>query len=162
MSLPSLSLSSPESFFLMPSNQSNQSHKSSKSNQGSSDKQIAELGQALRQIDSLIDMLPPILAEASPENTEHAITQLRDTMAAFADLAQKFQPSAFTPANVTHMEHISERLTQIRGHITKLSAITQQQLQALIPQGGGAHTYGANKIPPGAAASVSRLYHISG
>ena len=37
-----------------------------------------------------------------------------------------------------------------------------QQLQALMPQQSSAHTYGASKLPPGAAASVARLYHVSG
>ena len=123
-----------------------------------------QLKQALLQIDGMLDLLPPLLTEGEPEATEQAMHQLRDSMAAFVQLAQQFDPSAFTPDNVLHMQRISERLTQIRGHITKMGAITQQQLQTLLPeQGGGNHTYGGGRaIPAGAAASVARLYHVSG
>jgi hypothetical protein len=56
---------------------------------------------------------------------------------------------------------MSERMTQMRGHIAKVSAIATQQLGALMPEQSISHTYGGSK-QPGNAASVARLYHISG
>jgi len=121
-----------------------------------------QLHEALVQIDGLLDLTAPLLTEGSPEAIEQAMQQLRDSMAAFVQLAQRFEASAFTPENVTHMQRISDRLGQIRAHIVKIGAINAQQLQTLMPQQGSNHTYGASKLPPGAAASVARLYHVSG
>ncbi|MFC4621996.1 hypothetical protein ACFO3A_07160 [Comamonas nitrativorans] len=121
-----------------------------------------QLEQALGQIDGLLDLITPMLTEASPDAIAQAMEQLRDSMTAFAGLAQRFEASAFTPQAVTHMQRISERLAQIREYIVKIGAISNQQLQALVPQQGSTHTYGGSKLPPGAAASVARLYHVSG
>ncbi|MBS7348860.1 MAG: hypothetical protein KIG95_01595 [Comamonas sp.] len=122
-----------------------------------------QLQQALEQMDGMLDLLAPLLSGNEPDAIEQAAEQLRQSMSAFVRLAQQFEPAAFTPRNVAHMQAISERLTQMRGHIIKMAAITSQQLQTLLPeQSGGNHTYGASKIPPGAAASVARLYHVSG
>lgn len=121
-----------------------------------------QLEQALGQIDGLLDLITPMLTEASPDAIAQAMAQLRDSMTAFVDLAQRFETSAFTPQAIAHMQRISERLAQIREHIVKIGAISSQQLQALVPQQGSTHTYGASKLPPGAAASVARLYHVSG
>jgi len=121
-----------------------------------------QLEQALGQIDGLLDLISPMLTEASPDAIAQAMAQLRDSMTAFVGLAQRFETSAFTPQAIAHMQRISERLAQIREHIVKIGAISSQQLQALVPQQGSTHTYGASKLPPGAAASVARLYHVSG
>lgn len=121
-----------------------------------------QLEQALGQIDGLLDLITPMLTEASPDAIAQAMAQLRDSMTAFVGLAQRFDASAFTPQAIAHMQRISERLAQIREHIVKIGAISSQQLQALVPQQGSTHTYGASKLPPGAAASVARLYHVSG
>ncbi len=74
--------------------------------------------------------------------------QLQSSMTAFVQLAQRFEVSAFTPSAIAHMQRISDRLAQMRGHIVKIGAINQQQLQALMPQQGSAHTYGGSKLPP--------------
>lgn len=121
-----------------------------------------QLDQALAHIDGLLDLITPLLTDDSPDAITQAMEQLQSSMTAFVSLAQRFEASAFTPANIAHMQRISDRLAQIRGHIVKIGAITSQQLQALMPQQGDAHTYGVSKIPPGAAASVARLYHVSG
>ncbi len=121
-----------------------------------------QLPQALAQIDGLLDLITPLLTSEQPDAITQAMEQLRDSMAAFVGLAQQFEASAFTPENVTHMQRISERLAQIRAHIVKVGAINQQQLQALMPQQGSSHTYGGAQLPAGAAASVARLYHVSG
>lgn len=121
-----------------------------------------QLHQALDHIDGLLDLIAPLLTEGHPEAIEQAMQQLRDSMGAFVQLAQRFEAQDFTPKNVAHMQRISERLGQIRAHIAKVGAINSQQLQALMPQQSSAHTYGASKLPPGAAASVARLYHVSG
>lgn len=121
-----------------------------------------QLHEALEQIDGLLDHITALLAQNNPELSEQALTQLRDSMAAFAQLAKRFSPDAFTPDNVAHMQRISERLGMIRGHISKMSAITAQQLATLVPQQGSPHTYGGTSQPPGSTASVARLYHVSG
>ena len=115
-----------------------------------------QLDQALAHIDGLLDLITPLLTEDSPEAIAQAMEQLQSSMTAFVQLAQRFEVSAFTPSAIAHMQRISDRLAQMRGHIN------QQQLQALTPQQGSAHTYGGSKLPPGAAASVARLYHVSG
>jgi hypothetical protein len=120
-----------------------------------------QLSEALEQIDGMIDLVNALIVQNQPEQTEQAIRQLRDGMQAFAGLAQRFGAEQFTPANVQRMQVMSERLTQIRGHIAKMSAITAQQLAALMPEQSISHTYGGTK-QPGAAASVARMYHISG
>ena len=112
-----------------------------------------QLDQALAHIDGLLDLITPLLTEDSPEAMAQAMEQLQSSMTAFVQLAQRFEVSAFTPSAIAHMQ---------RGHIVKIGAINQQQLQALMPQQGSAHTYGGSKLPPGAAASVARLYHVSG
>ena len=101
-----------------------------------------QLDQALAHIDGLLDLITPLLTEDSPEAIAQAMEQLQSSMTAFVQLAQRFEVSAFTPSAI--------------------GAINQQQLQALMPQQGSAHTYGGSKLPPGAAASVARLYHVSG
>ena len=121
-----------------------------------------QLDQALAHIDGLLDLITPLLTEDSPEAIAQAMEQLQSSMTAFVQLAQRFEVSAFTPSAIAHMQRISDRLAQMRGHIVKIGAINQQQLQALMPQQGSAHTYGGSKLPPGAAASVGRLYHVSG
>lgn len=120
-----------------------------------------QLSEALEQIDGMIDLVNALIVENQPESTEQAIRQLRDGMQAFAGLAQRFGPAQFTPPNIQRMQAMSDRLTQMRGHIAKVSAITAQQLATLIPQQSGAYTYGGHK-QPGATASVARMYHISG
>lgn len=120
-----------------------------------------QLSEALEQIDGMIDLVNALLLQNQPESTEQAIRQMRDGMQAFAGLAQRFGAEQFTPANVQRMQTMSKRLTQMRGHIAKASAITAQQLAALMPEQSVSHTYGAQSTP-GAAASVARLYHISG
>jgi len=120
-----------------------------------------QLSEALEQIDGMIDLVNALVLESQPESTEQAIRQLRDGMEAFAGLAQRFGSEQFTDENVQRMRAMSERLTQMRGHIAKVSAITAQQLAALIPEQSVNHTYGGNK-QPGGAASVARMYHISG
>ena len=122
-----------------------------------------QLSEALTQIDGMVDLVSALILENQPEATEQAIRQLRDGMAAFVGLSQRFGPDQRTPENVAHMQRISERLALMREHIVKMGALTQQQLQALMPQqSGGGHTYGASSQPSGAAAAVSKLYHISG
>ena len=120
-----------------------------------------QLSEALEQIEGMIDLVNALVLQNQPESTEQAIRQLRDGMQAFAGLAQRFGAEQFTPANVQRMQQMSDRLTQMRGHIAKVSALTAQQLAALMPQQASTHTYGASK-QPGAAASVARMYHISG
>lgn len=120
-----------------------------------------QLREALEQINGMIDLVNALVLENQPESTEHAIRQLRDGMQAFAGLSQRFDAGQFTPENVATMQTMSERLTQMRGHIAKVSAITGQQLAALMPEQSISHTYGASK-QPGNAASVARMYHISG
>lgn len=120
-----------------------------------------QLSEALEQIDGMIDLVNALIVQNQPDSTEQAIRQLRDGMQAFAGLAQRFGPEQFTAANVARMQAMSERLTQMRGHIAKVSAITAQQLAALIPEQAQNHTYGSAK-QPGGAASVARMYHISG
>ena len=112
-----------------------------------------QLDQALAHIDGLLDLITPLLTEDSPEAIAQAMEQLQSSMTAFVQLAQRFEVSAFTPSAIAHMQRISDRLAQMRGHIVKIGAINQQQLQALMPQQGSAHTYGGSKLPPGAAAS---------
>lgn len=120
-----------------------------------------QLSEALEKIDGMIDLVNALVLENQPESTEHAIRQLRDGMEAFAGLAHRFTPEQFTAQNVQRMQTMSERLTQMRGHIAKVSAITGQQLAMLIPEQSSSHTYGGSR-QPGAAASVARMYHISG
>lgn len=120
-----------------------------------------QLREALEQIDGMIDLVNALVLENQPESTEHAIRQLRDGMQAFAGLAQRFGPEQFTPENIARMQAMSQRMTQMRGHIAKVSAIASQQLAALMPEQSISHTYGGSK-QPGNAASVARLYHISG
>ena len=120
-----------------------------------------KLSEALEQIDGMIDLVNALIVKNQPDSTEAAIRQLRDGMQAFAGLAQRFGAEQFTPENVQRMQAMSERLTQMRGHIAKISAITAQQLAALMPEQSVSHTYGASK-QPGATASVARMYHISG
>lgn len=120
-----------------------------------------QLSEALEQIDGMIDLVSALIVENQPESTEQAIRQLRDGMQAFAGLAQRFGAEQFTPENVQRMQAMSGRLTQMRGHIAKMSAITGQQLASLIPEQSVHHTYGGAK-QPGSAASVARMYHISG
>lgn len=120
-----------------------------------------QLSEALEQIDGMIDLVSALVVENQPESTEQAMRQLRDGMEAFAGLARRFGPEQFTESNVQRMRTMSERLAQMRGHIAKMSAMTAQQLAMLIPEQSLNHTYGAGK-QPGAAASVARMYHISG
>lgn len=120
-----------------------------------------QLSEALEQIDGMIDLVNALIVENQPESTEQAIRQLRDGMQAFAGLAQRFGPDQFMPANVQRMQSMSQRLTQMRGHIAKMSAATAQQLSALMPEQSISHTYGSAS-QPGATASVARMYHISG
>ena len=120
-----------------------------------------QLSEALEQIEGMIDLVNALIVQNEPESTEQAIRQLRDGMQAFAGLAQRFGSDQFTEANVQRMRAMSDRLTQMRGHIAKVSAITAQQLAALMPEQALSHTYGGSK-QPGATASVARMYHISG
>ncbi len=120
-----------------------------------------QLSEALEQIDGMIDLVNALILENQPDSTEQAIRQLRDGMQAFAGLAQRFGADQFTPQNVQRMQAMSGRLTQLRGHIAKMSAIAAQQLATLMPDQAISHTYGGSK-QPGAAASVARMYHISG
>lgn len=120
-----------------------------------------QLSEALEQIDGMIDLVNALILENQPDSTEQAIRQLRDGMQAFAGLAQRFGADQFTPQNVQRMQAMSGRLTQLRGHIAKMSAIAAQQLSTLMPDQAISHTYGGSK-QPGAAASVARMYHISG
>ena len=120
-----------------------------------------QLNEALEQIDGMIDLVNALILENQPDSTEQAIRQLRDGMQAFAGLAQRFGADQFTPQNVQRMQAMSGRLTQLRGHIAKMSAIAAQQLATLMPDQAISHTYGGSK-QPGAAASVARMYHISG
>ena len=103
-----------------------------------------QLDQALAHIDGLLDLITPLLTEDSPEAIAQAMEQLQSSMTAFVQLAQRFEVSAFTPSAIAHMQRISDRLAQMRGHIVKIGAINQQQLQALMPQQGSAHTYGGS------------------
>ena len=120
-----------------------------------------QLSEALEQIDGMIDLVNALILENQPDSTEQAIRQLRDGMQAFAGLAQRFGADQFTPQNVQRMQAMSGRLTQLRGHIAKMSAIAAQQLATLMPDQAISHTYGGSK-QPGAVASVARMYHISG
>lgn len=120
-----------------------------------------QLSEALEQIDGMIDLVNALMRENQADSTEQAIRQLRDGMQAFAGLAQRFGADQFTPANVQRMQAMSQRLTQMRGHIAKMSAISAQQLAALMPEQSISHTYGGTS-KPGSAASVARMYHISG
>lgn len=121
---------------------------------------MMQLSDALEQIDGLIDLVSALVAENQPEASETAMRQLRDGMQAFAGLAQRFGQDQFSPENLQRMRRMSDRLTQMRGHLAKVSAINAQQLATLIPNQATA-TYGVGR-QPGSAASVSRLYHISG
>ena len=89
-----------------------------------------QLDQALAHIDGLLDLITPLLTEDSPEAIAQAMEQLQSSMTAFVQLAQRFEVSAFTPSAIAHMQRISDRLAQMRGHIVKIGAINQQQLQA--------------------------------
>ena len=121
-----------------------------------------QLSEALEQIDGMIDLVQALIAENQPESTEKAIRQLRDGMEAFAGLSKRFGAEQFTPENIQRMQVMSDRLSQMRGFISKAMAMTAQQLAAIMPeQANVSHTYGASKLP-GAAASVARMYHISG
>lgn len=120
-----------------------------------------QLSEALEQIDGMIDLVNALIVENQPDSTEQAIRQLRDGMQAFSGLAQRFGAEQFTPQNIQRMQAMSDRLTQMRGHIAKMSAITAQQLGMLIPEQSSTYTYGGNK-QPGTTASVARMYHISG
>lgn len=123
---------------------------------------VMELHEALEQIDVLMDMVTSLVAQGNPETTEQAMFQLREGVVAFNGLIRNFRPSSVTHENVLHMQRISDRLAQLREHIVKMGAITTQQLAALVPQQRSAHTYDGGKTQPGAAASVSRMYHVSG
>jgi len=120
-----------------------------------------KLSEALEQIDGMIDLVNALIVKNEPDSTEAAIRQLRDGMEAFAGLSKRFGADQFTAENTQRMQAMSGRLTQMRGHITKMSAITAQQLAALMPEQSISHTYGASK-QPGSTASVARMYHISG
>ena len=121
-----------------------------------------QLSEALEQIDGMIDLVQALIVENQPDSTEQAIRQLRDGMEAFAGLAQRFGKEQFTAENVQRMQVMSDRLSQMRGYISKAIAMTAQQLAAVMPeQVSTAHTYGASKLP-GGTASVARMYHISG
>ncbi|WP_284335592.1 hypothetical protein [Comamonas sp. NoAH] len=120
-----------------------------------------QLSEALEQIEGMIDVVNALIVDNQPESVEQAIGQLRDGMQAFAGLAQRFGAIEFTLENVQRMKIISERLIQLRGHIAKMSAINAQQLKTLMPEQSISHTYGDSKHR-GAAASVARIYHISG
>ena len=120
-----------------------------------------QLSEALEQIDGMIDLVQALLAENKPESTEQSIRQLRDGMQAFAGLAQRFGKDQFTPANIHRMQIMSDRLSQMRGFISKAAAMTAQQLATVMPEQANTHTYGGSKLP-GSAASVARMYHISG
>ena len=108
-----------------------------------------QLSEALEQIDGMIDLVSALIVENQPESTEQAIRQLRDGMQAFAGLAQRFGAEQFTPENVQRMQAMFGRLTQMRGHISKVSAITGQQLASLIPE-QSAHTPTAAPSSPAA------------
>ena len=120
-----------------------------------------QLSEALDQIEGMIDLVNALIVQNQPESTEQAVRQLRDGMQAFVGLAQRFGADQFNDANVQRMRAMSERMTQMRGHIAKVSAMTSQQLAALIPEQAFGQTYGGSK-QPGSTASVARMYHISG
>lgn len=120
-----------------------------------------KLSEALEQIDGMIDLVQALIAENQPDSTQQAISQMRDGMQAFAGLSSRFGADEFNAANVAKMQIMSDRIMQLRGHISKVSAITAQQLAALMPQANGASTYGGSKLP-GSSASVARMYHVSG
>lgn len=120
-----------------------------------------QLSEALEQIDGMIDLVQALIAENQPESTEQSIRQLSDGMQAFAGLAQRFGKDQFTPANIQRMQIMSDRLSQMRGYISKATAMTAQQLAALMPEQASSHTYGGSKLA-GSTASIARMYHISG
>ena len=107
-----------------------------------------QLDQALAHIDGLLDLITPLLTEDSPEAIAQAMEQLQSSMTAFVQLAQRFEVSAFTPSAIAHMQRISDRLAQMRGHIVKIGAINQQQLQALMPQRAAPTPTAAANCPP--------------
>ena len=118
-----------------------------------------QLDQALAHIDGLLDLITPLLTEDSPEAMAQAMEQLQSSMTAFVQLAQRFEVSAFTPSAIAHMQRISDRLAQMRGHIVKIGAINQQQLQALMPQQGSAQQvadFGSNQ-----ATLYVKVYQLS-
>ena len=122
-----------------------------------------QLHEALEQIDGMMDLVNTLILQNQPEATQQAISQLREAMQAFVGLAPRFGAVQFTPDNVEHMRAISERIGAIRAHIVKMGALTAQQLNALMPQQAQVHTYGGTgSKPAGGAASVARMYHISG
>lgn len=120
-----------------------------------------QLSEALEQIEGMMDLVNALLLEKQPDATEQAVRQLRDGMQALAGLAQRFGADQWNAQNLQRMQQISERLVQIRAHIVKMSAMTTQQVAALMPEQAISQTYGAAK-QPGAAASVARMYHFSG
>ncbi|MGN1055784.1 MAG: hypothetical protein ACI4QS_03605 [Comamonas sp.] len=121
-----------------------------------------QLSEALEQIDGMMELVSVLLLKQEPDALEQAISQLRDGMQAFAGLAQRYDAAQFTPDNVARMQAMSERLGQMRGHIMKLLSITGQQLSVLLPEQAAMGTYGASNKLPGSAASVARMYHVSG
>lgn len=122
-----------------------------------------QLSEALDQIDGMLDLVSELLLRNQPEAGEKAIHQLKDGMQAFVGLAHRFGASQFTPDNVARMEQMSQRLAQVREHIVKVGALTAQQVRALMPEQASPHTYGGTGSKPvGGAASVARMYHISG
>ena len=54
------------------------------------------------------------------------------------------------------------KLTLNDWHLQRRQGDDQRRAGCRQPQQGSAHTYGGSKLPPGAAASVARLYHVSG
>ncbi len=120
-----------------------------------------QLSEALDQIDGMIDLVNACIQKNQPELTEQAVTQLRQGMEAFAGLAPRFGQEQFTEQNVARMQALSQRMTQMRCHMAKMTAMTSQQLATLLPEQSMNFTYGGSS-KPGAAASVARMYHISG
>jgi exonuclease VII small subunit len=120
------------------------------------------LSEALEFLDNQMNLVSTLLMQNQADALEPAIRQLRDGMEAFAGLAQRFDAAEFTPANQQRMQEMSDRLGLMREHIVKALAITGQQLAVMLPEQVNFSTYGASAKLPGSAASVARMYHISG
>ncbi len=74
--------------------------------------------------------------------------QLRSSMTAFVQLAQRFEVSAFTPSAIAHMQRISDRLAQMRGHIAQNRGHQPAAAPGPHAQQGSAHTYGGSNLAP--------------
>lgn len=120
-----------------------------------------QLSEALDQIEGMIDLVNACI-QKKPARTDgtgrHAAAPGHGSL---CRPGPTLWPEQFTEQNVARMQALSQRMTQMRGHMAKMTAMTSQQLATLLPEQSMNFTYGGSS-KPGAAASVARMYHISG